>query len=274
VAPLPGTGQIAVVAPAPAAGPGNWAGAPSAALDEDGSVVLAYRLRGAERRGSEVVVARAADGERFEPLARLAKDRFGAESLERPALVRAGGGWRLYLSCATPGSKHWRIDALDAPDPAALAGAEARTVFPGDERTGVKDPVVRREADGWRAWICCHPLDVPGEEDRMTTALATSDDGLDWRWQGPALGPRPGRWDARGARITAVLPDGTTYYDGRATKEENFRERTGVVGRDAPVADVRYLDALALPGGGWRLFYEAPLPDGSHELRTELISAA
>ena len=42
----------------------------------------------------------------------------------------------------------------------------------------------------------------------------------------------------------------------------------------APVADVRYLDVLPLPGGGWRLFYEAPLPDGSHELRTELIDSA
>ena len=108
----------------------------------------------------------------------------------------------------------------------------------------------------------------------MTTALATSDDGLAWRWEGTVLGPRPGAWDARGARVTAVLPDGTTYYDGRATKEENFRERTGIVGRDEPVADVRYLDALALPDGGWRLYYEAPLPDGSHELRTELPKIA
>jgi len=74
--------------------------------------------------------------------------------------------------------------------------------------------------------------------------------------------------------VTAVLPDGTTYYDGRATKEENFRERTGIVGRAEPVAHVRYLEALALPGGGWRLFYEAPLADGSHELRTELVSSA
>jgi hypothetical protein len=80
-----------------------------------------------------------------------------------------------------------------------------------------------------------------------------------------------------------VLPDGRAFYDGRATKEENFRERTGIAepaadGRlaavgDGPVADVRYLDALALPKGGWRLFYEAPLPDGSHELRTELVGA-
>ena len=168
------------------------------------------------------------------------------------------------MSCATPGSKHWRIDALDAPSLEALAGAEARTVFAGDARTGVKDPVIRRRDDGWHAWICCHPLDEPGEEDRMTTAHATSADGLAWRWHGTVLAGRPGAWDARGARVTAVLADGRMTYDGRATKEENFSERTGITGdRGAPVADVRYLDVLELPGGGARLFYEAPLPDGS-----------
>ena len=142
---------MTVAVPAPGAGPGCWAGAPSAALDDDGAVLLAYRVRDVERRGAAVVVARAADGERFAPVATLGKDRFGAESLERPALVRlADGRWRLYVCCATPGSKHWWIDALDAADPAALAGAEARTVVPGDERTGVKDPVIRVRAGAGR----------------------------------------------------------------------------------------------------------------------------
>ena len=270
MAPLPGTGRVSVAVPAPGTGFGCWAGAPSAALDDDGSVLLAYRRRDVERRGAEVVIAR---GEAFGPVVSLGKERFGAESLERPALVRTDDGWRLYVCCATPGTKHWWIDALDAPDVTGLAEAEPQTVFPGDATIGVKDPVVRRADDGWQAWICCHPLDEPGEEDRMTTAFATSEDGLEWQWHGTVLAPRPGEWDGRGARVTAVLADGTVYYDGRATKEENFRERTGIVGGEAPVADVRYLDVLALPGGGWRLFYEAPLPDGSHELRSEFIDS-
>ena len=41
----------------------------------------------------------------------------------------------------------------------------------------------------------------PEEEDRMTTAYATSADGLTWDWHGTVLAPRPGRWDARGARL-------------------------------------------------------------------------
>jgi hypothetical protein len=246
-------------------------------------MVVAYRMRLADQRGAVIVVARTADGEHLTTVATLEKGRFHAESLERPALVRTDSGrWRLYVSCATPGTKHWRIDVLDASNPEALDRAQAITVFPGDTHIGVKDPVIRLDPGGWRAWVCCHPLDEPGEEDRMTTAYATSRDGINWRWHGVVLAGRPGRWDARGARVTAVLRDGRASYDGRATKEENFSERTGlaradgdllVATGDAPVAAVRYLDVIQLAGGAHRLYYEAPLADGSHELRTELIGS-
>lgn len=279
--PAPGPdGAVAVAAPG--SGPQCWAGAPSAALDVDGSIVLAYRVRFGEGLGDANVVARSQDGERFETVATLDRERFGAAMVERPALVRLdSGGWRLYVCCATPDSKHWWIGAIEADDPEALTNEEPRVVFPGDEQTGVKDPVIRRTEGGWRAWICCHPLDVAGEEDRMTTAYATSDDGLAWRWHGTVLAGRPAQWDARGARVTAVLPDGRAAYDGRATKEENWFERTGVAAGapgplvaegDEPISPARYLDVLPLPGGGHRIYYEHLLPDESHELRTELIA--
>jgi len=300
--PVPGRGRATVVAAPAESGPGNWAGSPSAVL-HDGVVYLAYRMHRpvALGRGGLNVLARSADGERFETIALLPKERFGAESLERPALLRTPGGrWRLYVSAATPGSKHWRVDLLEADDPALLADAPARTVLPGDERTGVKDPVVRWTGVGWEGWVCCHPLDRPGAEDRMVSRYATSQDGVDWTWRGSALAPRPGEWDARGARLTAVLPGPpgpVAYYDGRATAEENWEERTGLavpaagggasggarggldrleaVGRQPVAASeagtgLRYLDLLALPGGRLRLYYEASRPDGTHELRTEL----
>jgi hypothetical protein len=261
-------------------------------LDRDGSFVVAYRVRRAAQRGGEVVVARSDDGERLTPVARIGKDRFGAASLERPALVRVpGAGWRLYVCCATPGSRHWWIALLEAASPEGLVGAADRVVFPGNSMVGVKDPVIRIQDSmvgktnptTWEAWICCHPLDEAGAEDRMHTAYATSGDGVRWTWAGTALAGRPGAWDARGARVTAVLADRRATYDGRATKEENFRERTGVArpaeirghlvaDGEAPAADVRYVDIVPLPGGGHRLYSEAPLPDGSHELRTEFLS--
>jgi hypothetical protein len=283
--PLPGSAPAVVAAPAPGEGVGWWAGSSSAALDDDGTFVVAYRVRtGHEGRGS-TVVARSEDGERMRIVANVDQRRFRADSMERPAIVRTDEGrWRLYVCCASPApSKHWWIDVLEADDPADFETAAARTVFPGDELTGVKDPVLQRTADGgWQAWICCHPLDERDEEDRMSTAYATSRDGFEWEWHGTVLEPRPGTWDQRGARVTAVLPDGRAAYDGRASKEQNFFERTGLARRGndgridqtntAAAYDARYLDVLPLPGGGYRIWYEARLPDESHELRTELIA--
>lgn len=286
--PLPRGEGAAVAVAAPGEGDGWWAGASSAALDGDGGFVIAYRVRtGAKGRGS-TVVARSPDGEHLTTVAEIDQALFNAASMERPSIIRTDhGGWRLYVcSASKPPSKHWWIDLLEADDPADFPTAEARTVFPGDEVVGVKDPIVRRTTDGgWEAWICCHPLDVADEEDRMTTAYATSADGVAWDWHGTVLAPRPGTWDQRGARLTAVLPDGRAAYDGRASKEENWFERTGLArltGRrrgeleqvsDDAVRDVRYLDVLPLPRGGYRIWYEARLPDLSHELRTELIGA-
>ena len=284
--PLPGGGRAEVAVPAPAAGVGAWAGASSAAHDGRRGFVIAYRVRHTHAERGFTVVATSPDGVHMTTVAELDRSRFDAASMERPAIVRTDDGrWRLYVcSASKPPSKHWWIDLLEADEPAGLADAAAVTVFAGDASMGVKDPIVRRTADGrWQAWICCHPLDVPDEEDRMTTAYATSPDGVRWDWHGTVLAPRPGTWDRRGARLTTVLPDGRAAYDGRASKEENWFERTGLarltgrrpgelvqVGDDA-VRDVRYLDVLPLAEGGYRIWYEARRPDESHELRTERI---
>src|SRR5215471_1524621 len=137
-------GSAVVIAP-PGVGLGYWAGAPSAALGDDG-VYLAYRLRrpiGAGR-GYAVAVARSADGVGFETLTTIRREEVGAESLERPELVRDDSGrWRLYLSCATPGTKHWRIELLEAAHPTEFDPSRRLVVLPGDTETGVKDPVIR-----------------------------------------------------------------------------------------------------------------------------------
>jgi hypothetical protein len=279
--PLPGAAPASVVAPAPGRGLQFWTGAPSAAFDDDGAIVLGYRVRNGPDTIDETVVARSADGERYETVFSLGQDHFGAQWTERPALVRFDGGWRMYVSLATPNTKHWWIGVVTAPTLEGLASAPVETAFAGDRDTAVKDPIVVLREGVWHAWICCHLLDLPGQEDRMNSAYATSIDGLTWDWHGTVLEGRPGQWDSRGARLCTILPDGRAAYDGRASAEENWFERTGLalpaggryVSTGDPVADVRYLEALALPDGRFRIFYEARLEDETHELRTELCAS-
>jgi hypothetical protein len=287
---MPQPERSVVAIPPPAPGQGTWAGAPSAARG-DGEIYLAYRLRRPEGqgRGYAVVVGRSADGVHFETLLTIRREELGAESLERPALVRTpDGDWRLYLSCATPGTKHWRVEVLQAGHPGAFDARRSRVVLPGDADTAVKDPVIVRDGDVWHLWASVHPLDDPDQTDRMATDYACSSDGLAWTWQGTALSPRPGEWDSRGARVTAVrLAPGSVvaYYDGRASAAENFEERTGIATGTGPAAlaahgpivqspydggGLRYLCVLGLADSRERYYYEMTRADGSHELRTEL----
>jgi len=255
---------------------------------------LAYRLRHpiGFGRGYANVIARSVDGERFETVCVLEREEFASDSLERPALVRLpDGSWRVYVSCATLNSKHWRIDAIDAPSPERFDPAKRHTILPGNTREGLKDPVVVHDGSRWHMWVCAHPLDLEGAEDRMTTRYATSRDGIDWDLQGTALAPRPGRWDQRGTRVSAVLLGGgrvTAYYDGRASAAENAEERTGIASGESPdrlrplghqplpgtpfgTGSLRYLSVLAGGDGSYRLFYETCRRDGAHDLRTEYV---
>jgi len=287
---LPSYDGAELVVPAPGSGPGNWAGAASAIL-VDGIFWLTWRNRRplADGRGVSVSVACSEDGVSFATVAAVDRDQFGCESLERPVLVPLpGGGWRLYLSCATWDSKHWWVDSLTASTPEELPQGKRRMVLAGDERTAVKDPVIEidQKTGLWQMWLCCHPLTEPGHEDRMTTRWLTSADGLDWTDQGEVLAGRAGEWDARGTRVTTVLSRDplVVLYDGRADAASNWFETTGVARWDgarlvpdadlapisSPYADgaFRYVSAVPLADGRIRFYVEAARPDGAHDLVT------
>ena len=282
-----------MVVAAPGEGLGYWAGAPSVTM-ADGVTYLAYRHRRpvGEGRGFATVVARSEDGERFDTLVELDREGFDAESVERPAVVAVpGGGWRLYVSCATPGTLHWRIDLVEADHPGEFAASGRRTVLAGDEFTALKDPVVVWRGGIWHMWACVHRIEVAAEADRMFSTYATSVDGVSWTFHGVALAGRPGTWDSRGARITSVLFDeggAFAYYDGRADASQNWEEHTGLAtgvgpqrfeaqGKDPAAISphsgggLRYVSAVGLPDGGFRLYYEATREDGAHDLRTEYV---
>jgi hypothetical protein len=133
-------------------------------------------------------------------------------------------------------------------------------------------------------------LSDPGHEDRMSTAYHSSDDGLAWRRHGTVLAPRPGAWDARGARVSDVLSLDplVVLYDGRARAEDNWFEATGIarslsgsgpadvlVPDDgeptrSPLSDgaYRYASSVRMPDGSRRLYVEAAREDGAHDLVT------
>ncbi|TMM15603.1 MAG: hypothetical protein E6G01_09830 [Actinobacteria bacterium] len=291
--PRPGARSGSIVADAPGDGPGYWAGGPSAVW-VDGTIWLAYRLRRPvdAGRGYANVVARSEDGEHFETVAVVTSEELSCASLERPALVpMSDGTWRLYVSCSTPGTLHWQVDLLEASDPAGLPSGRRTTVLAGDRTTAWKDPVIWCRDGAWQMWVCRHRTDVPADGDRMDTWYATSSDGVAWTLEGLALHGRAGRWDERGARITAVVPvDGgyAAYYDGRPTADDNWAEQTGVAFGTGPslfeplgdepwatprggAGALRYLSLVPLPHGGQRVYYEMARPDGPHDLRTEYV---
>jgi hypothetical protein len=286
--PIPGSGVATTIATAPGSGPGFWAGAPGVAPHPEGGFVVAYRVRNGHDGVDENVIAIARDGVTLAEVARFPATRFdGGRWVERPAIVELpavdgrGGGWRLYVCIGGPASKMWWVEVIDSPTLEGLATAASTRTLALDSLHAVKDPIVTHVGGVWHAWPTIHLLDEPGEEDRMNSAYATSTDGLEWTWHGTVLEGRPGEWDARGARLTSILADGRAAYDGRASAEENWFEKSGIAvpdvdgirftGTGGPIADVRYLTVASLEGGGYRIWYEARLPDESHELRTELI---
>ena len=177
--------------PRPGPGAGNWAGCRERRPRRRCLLADLARPPPADRRarrlGRRRPLRRTASPSSRSPRCRARRSAPSPSS--GPVLVPLReGGWRLYLSCATPGSKHWWVDSLTADTVEGLPDGVRRRVHEGDRDTAVKDPVITVGEDGYEMWLCCHPLDEPGHEDRMTTRRLTSADGL--RVGGPRRGAR------------------------------------------------------------------------------------
>ncbi len=218
--PLFGPDRGVTIAAPEGIGPGNWAGAPGAAVVE-GDVVLTYRLRApAPQRGHTLVIARSADGVRFQTVRRISRDDLAALSIERSAIVHTGGVWRLFISFVATEDRRWRIEAVEGDTLDGLDTRSRRPVLIADEIgvAGVKDPWLRRIGETWHLFTSFGLLpggagpELHATGDALSTGrtgslsgLATSRHGISWHWRGAVLEPSPERWDGYTARLTTAL---------------------------------------------------------------------
>ena len=179
----------------------------------------------------------------------------GLEAVKDPVVVRAGGLYWMYVSCA-----------------ARSSAAE-----------GLSDTELHASDDVYTTGAIV-----------SETGLAVSRDGFSYEWIGTVLEVQQGSWDAYAARVSSVLrlPDVTfAFYDGGAHVHQNYEEKTGVavlngpasltrLSRSAPwlvssqgTGSLRYMTTSA-SDGKVDFYYEWARPDGSHELRHSIAEAS
>jgi hypothetical protein len=293
-------------------GAGHWAGAPSVLYDAETSrFYLYYRLRKPRPvRGGLCYIAESDDGLSFRTIWGARKEDFGSASVERFALTRAlDGKWLLYPSYVDPDTNRWRIDVIQADGPGGFDPAQRQPLLLSEDLgvQGVKDPWVMI-VNGLYYMLVSYAVTIEQPEQERErlhatgdvyntgltlscTGLATGGDGRRYHWQGDIFGPRAGAWDAYAARLGCLAPTASGwlgYYDGGASVEENYEERSGLVhswdlrsfyrlsaGGPSLVSphgsgSLRYIDAVMFDDEVW-FYYEYCRPDGSHELRLNRV---
>jgi predicted GH43/DUF377 family glycosyl hydrolase len=294
-------------------GRGYWVGAPSVLYDDaTKTFYLYYRVRKPRPvRGGECHIAASQDGVNFDSIWEATKEDLDSPSVERFCLTKSlDGRWLLYPSYVDPRTNRWRIDVVEAESPGAFDLSEGEKLFTAEDVgvQGVKDPWVMI-VNGLYYMLISYAmsLDISSPEDRermhatadiyntgltlSSTALAVSGDGRHYEWKGDYFPPRKGAWDAYATRLGCLVPTENGwmgYYDGAASVEENYEERTGMVqtwdlthfyrlSQRGPniisphgSGGLRYVDAVVFDGEIY-FYYEFCRADGSHELRLNRV---
>jgi hypothetical protein len=177
---------------------------------------------------------------------------------------------------------------MRAPEPQSFSlSSAARVLLPSDLGVdAVKDPYVVAHDGGVLMYVSTFLT----RHGPAPTWLATSRDGLRFSWQYEALGVGQG-WDAYQARISSIVSFGAGfagYYDGAGSPADDTEEHCGLavsldlrhwrrVTVDGPAlvsahasGSLRYVEAVSIEGSSF-VYYEYARPDGSHELRRNLL---
>ncbi len=309
-----------VVAEPPGSGYGFWAGAPSAVYDpETARFYCYYRARWplGDRRGGLCRVVASTDpsapASAWEVVWEATREQFGANSIERSALIRDpfSRQWRLYVSSETaqPYDRNpatWRVDLLEASSIGALDTRERRIVMDSAMYgfSHVKDPVVLVLGGEYLAftsvaWRDQHlGPDADGllrSRGRGMIALHRSVDGIDFPTAQVVAEAGPEGWGGINVRPSAVVylaPCWTMLFDAGTTRADSYDEQTMLaVSSDLRAwrpltpahtpwvrssygsGSIRYVDVLFV-GNSVHYFYEYARRDRAHELRHATVSVA
>ena len=299
------------VVPAPGMGNGNWSGGCSALYDSSTKrFYLCYKVRTPGTRGGICRIAESVDGRQFETIWETSREAFDSPSIEKSSLFQTQEGVaRLYVSYVEGCSNRWQIDLVEATSWTSLDPSERVPILTPEQcgNQGVKDPVVVQVGQDYLLFANYAPCPPDGKQESLErmhaegnafvsgivntgSGLATSRDGVRFKWHGPVLDPGTS-WDAFMARIVAVIrtpPVFTVFYDGRPDVAASYEDKCGIavsqdlrrivkLSDDAPVLSspegtgcVRYLSAVSI-GDEIYYYYEYALGDGSHELRMHKV---
>jgi hypothetical protein len=278
-----------------------WAGAPSVAVDDQGTYYLAARMREGNsprgRRGYEIRILKSPDGGRFEPVNHITREAAGVPGFERPALLRdpQTGLFKLY-GCAGL-DRGWVILRFDdVEDPAAFDPSTARPVLLADEHhdkfvhvSGYKDPVVHWDGACWHLFVIGidrierihHFLSSNGEQWEPAEGVVLENNGWHSFYTRPAcvlpmdvgcLFVYEGshyRWHDPVYNIATGLaysPDLRTFVD--LTPHEPLLKST----TPGDYHTWRYSHWMAV-NGTIRVYFEAARPNNTNEIRLGIMES-
>jgi hypothetical protein len=228
-----------VIAEPPGEGFGFWIGAPSAVYDPETKQFYCYlraRWPLGDRRGGLCRILASADPQapaaEWEVVWEATREQFGANSIERSALIRdlESGEWRLYVSSETAQAYDrnpatWRVDLLQAMEIGQFEPRERRVVMDASMYgfSHVKDPVVLVVGGEWLALTSVAWRDQhlgPDEQGlvrsrgRGIIALHRSIDGIDFPTAQVIAEPLTTLPGQHGWGGINVRPSSVTYLGG------------------------------------------------------------